>query len=374
MRFLGKRAGLLPLQEQGAGLPPAGARCKLEVAVEGSADGEFTAGWSERAVRELAGSKRAHIERLLRGFGVPAADVPDARQQVLLIAWRKLGELQDPARLDSWLFTLCRRVAKDERRRAYRKRERPLVDLHPMVDDLERGLLGRERLRFVRHACERELSPGQRDAVLACALEEGAVAQLAPGLGCPPKTVFSRLYAGRQRLLAALRRAGLAAVLPWPWLRRLSPAFGPKLAVGAALAVAFLVTGLSPGRNPSGVLVAAQQTPARTRFVGFTRMARARPAPDREDPAAGPAAAAPGRVVPLTMAFDVFDVAQPELGVRLQQVSALEFEPLFVTHADTFHSTQEPVGPATYPQLNKPRLVGRFAPAVRFGSRPPPSP
>ena len=62
------------------------------------------------------------------------------------------------------------------------------------------------------------------------------------------------------------------------------------------------------------------------------------------------------------MTFDVQDVLQPALGVKLQQVSTLEFEPTFIAESDTATpaSPDEPILPSSFPVLNKPTLVGPF--------------
>lgn len=52
----------------------------------------------------------------------------DATQEALVVAWRDLSGLRDPARFEAWLHRLLVRACYREARRA---RSRPTVDLDP---------------------------------------------------------------------------------------------------------------------------------------------------------------------------------------------------------------------------------------------------
>jgi len=58
------------------------------------------------------------VWRVLRRFGVPASDLPDAAQDVFVVVHRKLATFDHQSRISSWLYGICLRVASDRRRRA----------------------------------------------------------------------------------------------------------------------------------------------------------------------------------------------------------------------------------------------------------------
>ena len=74
----------------------------------------------------LADVYRAHfgyVWHALRRLGVRTADLEDAAQEVFLVVHRKLAEFDATRPLRPWLFGILHRVASDNRRRAYNKRE-----------------------------------------------------------------------------------------------------------------------------------------------------------------------------------------------------------------------------------------------------------
>jgi len=69
---------------------------------------------------------RAHfamVWRVLRRFGVPNRDVPDAAQDVFVVVHRKLAEFDGRSRISTWLYAICLRVASDRRRSAPSRHE-----------------------------------------------------------------------------------------------------------------------------------------------------------------------------------------------------------------------------------------------------------
>jgi RNA polymerase sigma-70 factor, ECF subfamily len=69
---------------------------------------------------------RAHfamVWRVLRRFGVPDRDLPDAAQDVFVVVHRKLAEFDGRSRISTWLYAICLRVASDRRRRAPSRHE-----------------------------------------------------------------------------------------------------------------------------------------------------------------------------------------------------------------------------------------------------------
>ena len=74
----------------------------------------------------------ALVWRTLFRLGVAKADLPDALQEVFLVAYRKLPEFEGRSKPSTWLVSICYRVAGDRRRLAHTPRlrswQRPLVE------------------------------------------------------------------------------------------------------------------------------------------------------------------------------------------------------------------------------------------------------
>lgn len=129
------------------------------------------------------------IWRLLVRFGAPPGEIEDLTQEVFVVVHRKLPSFRGQARLSTWLFSICRRVAAGARRRdRFRRLALQLLGLEPPRQttpalgahrDLER-LLSRvseiKRVTFLLHEVD-GMSP----------------AEIAALVGCPEATVWSRL-------------------------------------------------------------------------------------------------------------------------------------------------------------------------------------
>jgi RNA polymerase sigma-70 factor, ECF subfamily len=121
----------------------------------------------------------------------------DATQQALLLAWRDLPRLRDPARFDAWLHKLvvnaCYTEARGERRWTAKVRMIPVApDVSP---DLARGIAARDELE----QAFRRLTPEQRAVVVLHHHFGYPLTEVAATLGIPEGTARSRLhYAVRQ--------------------------------------------------------------------------------------------------------------------------------------------------------------------------------
>jgi len=126
----------------------------------------------------------------------------DAAQQALILAWRDLRTLRDPARFDAWLRKLvvnaCYSEARSERRWTGKVRLIPLEpDLSP---DVARGVVARDELE---HAFRR-LTPEQRAIVVLHHHLGYPLTEIAETLGIPEGTARSRLHYAVRQLRAAL--------------------------------------------------------------------------------------------------------------------------------------------------------------------------
>ena len=86
---------------------------------------------------ELYDTYFAFAWRCARGLGVPPGNLDDAVQEVFIVIHRKLGDFRPNGSIQSWIFGIVRRVAKDFRRTEARKGG----GLELREDDLMRSLI-----------------------------------------------------------------------------------------------------------------------------------------------------------------------------------------------------------------------------------------
>jgi RNA polymerase sigma factor (sigma-70 family) len=155
--------------------------------------------------------------RLDRLYGVAhlalrdAAAAEDALQEALLRAWRDLGSLREPDKLDAWLSRLVSRACLDEARRRRRWALAPHVPWlregraePPSIDERER--LARA---FGR------LTPEHRLVLALRFYLDLGLPEIAEATGAPIGTVKSRLHYALEAMRAALAaddRAAAAAM------------------------------------------------------------------------------------------------------------------------------------------------------------------
>ena len=136
-------------------------------------------------------------------------EAQDAAQATFFILARKAAAIRKPEALPSWLHGTARRVASRALRDAIRRRrhERKSAEAKPTPelsrDDSPRGWpeLHEELAR---------LPDRYREPIVLCDLAGLTHEQAAGKLGCPPRTLETRLYRGRERLKDRLVRRGVA--------------------------------------------------------------------------------------------------------------------------------------------------------------------
>ena len=149
----------------------------------------------------------ALVWRTLFRLGTAKADLPDAVQEVFLVAFRKLPEFEGRSRPSTWLVGICYRIASDRRRMAHVRREvdnqEVLVqhrDERPGPDEMAER---RERVELLDEILA-ELRPEQREVFVMFELEDLSGKEIAAIVEAPVKTVFSRLRLAREAFAAAL--------------------------------------------------------------------------------------------------------------------------------------------------------------------------
>ena len=149
----------------------------------------------------------ALVWRTLFRLGMARADLPDAVQEVFLVAFRKLPEFQGRSKPSTWLVGICYRVASDRRRLAHVRREirdDPAVfargDARPGPEEIAEH---RERIELLDELLA-ELRPEQREVFVMFELEQLSGKEIAAIVEAPIKTVFSRLRLAREAFMLAL--------------------------------------------------------------------------------------------------------------------------------------------------------------------------
>jgi RNA polymerase sigma-70 factor (ECF subfamily) len=151
------------------------------------------------ALRKLVAEHLDFVWRSLRRFGVPAADVDDATQQVFLIANDKLSKINQGSER-SFLVGVATRVASHVRR-SYHRREaaEQRLSVNPLEatlnpEELTERLEARALLDRVLDAMPEDL----RAVFVLFELEELSIDQTASLLILPRGTVATRLRRARE--------------------------------------------------------------------------------------------------------------------------------------------------------------------------------
>ena len=157
------------------------------------------------------------VFRSLRRLGVQDRDVGDAMQEVFLTVHRTLSGFEGRSSIVTWLFTICRSVARDRQRRAYHRYEvadPALVDAQPDTrGDVFVRLEHRRRLAELDSILE-TLEEEQRLVFVLFEIERMTGEEISEALTIPLGTVYSRLRLARVAFRAALVRRRAAERTP----------------------------------------------------------------------------------------------------------------------------------------------------------------
>ena len=161
------------------------------------------------AYAELYRQHFPFVWRSLKRLGIAERELPDGTQEVFVVVFRKLPELDLTSRLTTWIYAVCLRVASDWRRRAHQRHELVGVEnakpaqpmFEPPPPDGELGEL-RALLRKALDSMPME----QRAVFVAFELEGLTGDEIAAALKLPIPTVHSRLRLARERFRAVIDR------------------------------------------------------------------------------------------------------------------------------------------------------------------------
>lgn len=152
---------------------------------------------------------QAHAEevwRFLKYLGVREHDLPDACQEVFLVAHRKLAEFRGDSAPRTWLYGIALRVAK-----TWRQRRQML----PLADD-DRSVLPSQEHEHERRDTQQllcwaldQIAEAQREVFVLHEIEELPMSEVALRVDCGVFTAYSRLRLARRALKQALSRKGV---------------------------------------------------------------------------------------------------------------------------------------------------------------------
>ena len=169
-------------------------------------------------VRDAIGGDLDAIERVVdawvdrlyawcAGLGGPHVDAEEAAHDVLMLFVRRHATIREPDRLASWMFSACRRVVANHRRRAWWRRWMPGPIADPgAAATVEQDLDDAARARKIRAVLD-QAPAADREVLTLCYLEETSVTEAAQILGLPEGTVKSRLFHARARFRERCRTA-----------------------------------------------------------------------------------------------------------------------------------------------------------------------
>lgn len=160
-------------------------------------------------LREIYETHADFVWRTLRRLGVPEEDSKDAVQDVFIAVQTHLYQFQGRSSLSTWIFTLCRSVARDRRRRLGRDRQRfDDVKIEEEIDlqaNVHRTAEHNERVVILESVLS-GLESDQRNVFVLFELESMTGEEIAEVLNIPLGTVYSRLQAARKAFRQALVR------------------------------------------------------------------------------------------------------------------------------------------------------------------------
>ncbi|HYP90619.1 MAG TPA: sigma-70 family RNA polymerase sigma factor [Polyangiaceae bacterium] len=148
------------------------------------------------------------VWRTLRRLGVAEGEARDATHEVFLVVHDKLAGFEGRSSLSTWLFTICRSVARDFRARARRAKLGDGGELDDEIDlraDVGRTIEHNERLAELERIIS-AMSSEQRNVFILFEIEKLTGVEIAEALRIPLGTVYSRLQLARKAFREELDR------------------------------------------------------------------------------------------------------------------------------------------------------------------------
>ena len=157
----------------------------------------------------------AFVSRSLNRLGVRPAQIDDAIQDVFVVMHRRIADLRPDASPRAFCFAVATRVARGYRRSAQRKSALSL-DVGSLAD-VSQGPFehaARAQAEHVLQGFLEGLDADKRAVFLLAELEEMTAPEISQELCVNVSTVYTRLRAARQRLVAYLDARGEPLMQP----------------------------------------------------------------------------------------------------------------------------------------------------------------
>ncbi|AKV04369.1 RNA polymerase sigma factor RpoE [Labilithrix luteola] len=150
---------------------------------------------------------RPYVHSVLRGLGVPKADLEDVCQDVFVVVHRKLATYEDRGALRSWIYGICVRASLHARRRRARSPDVGSEALPEAIDSTtpaEQATAAQGRQ--ILYAILDQLDDDKRAVFVLYELEELTMAEVAKALEINMFTAYSRLRSARAEVQQAIVR------------------------------------------------------------------------------------------------------------------------------------------------------------------------
>ena len=166
------------------------------------------------AVPSFAQIYRTHfgfVWACTRRLGVGDAEIDDVVQEVFIVIHGRLGTLEQPESLRSWIYGILRRTVSTHRR-AQRAKLASHAAVHdepetqyPQPPSPQELAEQSDQVKLLWRLLSKLDAP-KREVFVLAELDELTVPEIAAALGIPLNTAYSRLRTARQELEAALSR------------------------------------------------------------------------------------------------------------------------------------------------------------------------
>jgi RNA polymerase sigma-70 factor (ECF subfamily) len=145
----------------------------------------------------------------LQRLGVHPSDLDDVAQDVFMVVHRRLATFDRRARVSTWLFGICMRVAANYRRRRRWTHEvlsGGFEDDRPASLDAADDVLVRREQREIAELALSRLEIAKRATFVMFEIESLSCLEIAELMNVPVGTVYSRLHSARKQLEKNLAR------------------------------------------------------------------------------------------------------------------------------------------------------------------------
>jgi RNA polymerase sigma factor (sigma-70 family) len=130
----------------------------------------------------------------------------DVLQDVWIRAFRRIGELREPAALRAWLYRITHGIAIDRMRRTI-AREKAEEEHYAEFDEAEEPSFAQDDGAAI-HAALSEIGLKQREVLVLHFLQDLSMADIGKIVGCSEGTVRSRIFYGKKAMKEILKRGG----------------------------------------------------------------------------------------------------------------------------------------------------------------------